>query len=124
MTLWRGCAPPIGNVWRSPEPLKRYAVVFTPRAERQLAELFAYVADQSGESRAESFIGKIIAACHQLATFPVRGNKRDDIRPKLRTIGYAKRVTIAFSADAASEAVAIHGVFYGGQDFGNYPPPF
>jgi hypothetical protein len=32
-------------------------------------------------------------------------------------MGYAKSATIAFSVNATTEAVAIHGVFYGGQDF-------
>ncbi|MCX7384392.1 MAG: type II toxin-antitoxin system RelE/ParE family toxin [Alphaproteobacteria bacterium] len=97
--------------------MKRYAVVFTPRAEHQLAELYAYIADQGGEPRAASYIGKIIAACDALATFPARGTQRDDFRPDLRIMGYAKSVTIAFSVDATTEAVAVHGVFYGGQDF-------
>jgi plasmid stabilization system protein ParE len=97
--------------------MKRYAVVFTPRAERQLARLYGYIADDSGEARAENYVSKIVAACNALSTFPERGAKRDDVRPNLRTMGYAKRVTIAFSVDATMEAVAIHGVFYGGQDF-------
>lgn len=91
-----------------------YAVVFTPPAERQLAELYAFIADHSGAARAEAYIGKIVAACRGLSNFPVCGTRRDEIRPNLRTIGYGRRVTIAFSVDAAT--VAIHGVFYGGQD--------
>ncbi len=97
--------------------MKHYAVVFTPRAERQLASLYRYIADESGEARAETCVGKIVAACHALTTFPMRGNKRDDVRPNPRAMGYAKSVTIAFSVNAATGAVATHGVFHGGQDF-------
>jgi len=97
--------------------MKPYAVVFTPRAERQLTHLYGHIADDSGEVRAENHVGKIVAACQALSTFPERGSKRDDVRPNLRTLGYARRVTIAFSVNAATETVAIHGVFYGGQDF-------
>ena len=97
--------------------MKQYAVIFTPRAERQLAHLYGYIADQSGEARAENHVGKIVAACHALSTFPERGSKRDDIRPNMRTMGYAKSVTIAFSVNSATDTVTIHGVFYGGQDF-------
>ncbi|MGO9741517.1 MAG: type II toxin-antitoxin system RelE/ParE family toxin [Roseiarcus sp.] len=97
--------------------MKQYAVIFTPRAERQLERLYRYIADESGEERAESYVGKIVAACNSLSTFPERGSKRDDVRPNLRSMGHAKRVTIAFSVNATTEAVAIHGVFYGGQDF-------
>jgi len=42
--------------------MKRYAVIFTPRAERQLAHLYGYIADQGGEARAENYVGKIVAA--------------------------------------------------------------
>lgn len=97
--------------------MKRYTVVFTPRAEQQLADLYAYIANDSGEARAEKFVGAIVADCLSLATFPERGSKRDDIRPNLRTKGYALRVTLAFSVDHLAASVAIHGVFYGGQDF-------
>ena len=97
--------------------MKPYTVVFMPRAERQLASLYAYIADDSGEARATSFVGGIIADCLSLATFPERGAKRDDIRPNLRTKGYARPVTIAFSANVTTTVVTIHGVFYGGRGF-------
>ena len=32
-------------------------------------------------------------------------------------MGFTKSVTIAFSVNPTTEAVAVHGVFYGGQDF-------
>ena len=48
-----------------PETLmKQYAVIFTPRAERQLATSIRYIADQSGEARAENYVGGIVADCH------------------------------------------------------------
>jgi plasmid stabilization system protein ParE len=97
--------------------MRRYEVVFTPRAKRQLDALYAYIADDSGEARAEKFVGGIVENCLSLSTFPERGNKRDDIRPNLRIKGYAKSVAIAFSVDVANATVAIHGVFYGGHDY-------
>jgi toxin ParE1/3/4 len=97
--------------------MKQYGVIFTPRAERQLAQLYRYIADDGGEARAENYVGKIVAACHALSSFPERGAKRDNVRPNLRILGYAKSVTIAFSVNNATDTVAIHGVFYGGQDF-------
>lgn len=96
---------------------KRYTVVFTPRGERQLQELYSYIAEHGSKARAERFVGRIIETCLSLSTFPERGTKRGDIRPNLRTMGYARRVTIAFSVDKRARTVAIHGVFYGGQDF-------
>jgi toxin ParE1/3/4 len=97
--------------------MKHYTVIFTPRAVRQLDSLFTYIADHGGETRADSFVSGIVADCLSLSTYPERGTKRDDIRLNLRTKGYTRRVTIAFSVDAVTNIVAIHGVFYGGQDF-------
>jgi toxin ParE1/3/4 len=95
--------------------MKQYSVIFSPRAEAQLANLYSYIADRSGSERAERYVNDIIGFCQNLSTFPERGTKRDDLRPNLRTIGYAQRATIAFSVKP--DRVTIHGVFYGGQDF-------
>ncbi len=40
--------------------MKHYAVVFTPRAERQLSDLYAYIADDSGQVTADRFVGAIV----------------------------------------------------------------
>lgn len=95
--------------------MKQYNVIFSPRAERQLDTLYSYIADHSGEERAERYISDIVAFCQRLSLFPERGTKRDDLRPGLRVVGYAKRVTVAFSVE--SDRVMIHGIFYGGQDY-------
>ncbi|MDR3424939.1 MAG: type II toxin-antitoxin system RelE/ParE family toxin [Alphaproteobacteria bacterium] len=94
-----------------------YAVAFSKRAEKQLDNLYVYIADNSGVARAEDFVGGIVADCLSLETFPERGTKRDDIHPLLRIKSYARRVTIAFSVDHDGLTVMIHGIFYGGQDF-------
>lgn len=97
--------------------MKFYTVIFTPRAEQQLDDLYRYISDNNGKVRADNYVGGIVADCLSLSTFPERGTKRDDIRPNLRTKGYARRVTIAFSVNVMTNTVVIHGVFYGGQDF-------
>ena len=97
--------------------MKLYTVILTPRAERQLADLYEYIADESSEVRAEKYVRGIVADCICLETFPERGHKRDDVRPGLRIKGYRRRITIAFSLNATTLIVAIHGIFYGGQDF-------
>lgn len=90
-------------------------VDFTPLAERQLEDLYAYIADQASERTADAFVARIVASCKKLGRFPQRGTKRDDILPDLRTIGFERRVTIAFVV--LPDQVLIEGVFYGGQDF-------
>ena len=96
---------------------KRYTVVFTPRAEKHLDSIFEYISERGGAERANKFVGRIVDDCSSLSRFPKRGTARDDIRPGLRTKGFARRVTIAFSIDAKNDRVAILGVFYGGRDF-------
>jgi toxin ParE1/3/4 len=97
--------------------MKRFTVIFTPRAERQLSALYVRIADDKGQATADNYIDGIVAECKLLATFPERGTRHDEIRPNLRTKGYARRATIAFSVNLSTEIVVIHGVFYGGQDF-------
>jgi toxin ParE1/3/4 len=99
--------------------MRRYTVIFTPRAERHLESLYAYIATHGGEQRADNYVSRIVTECLSLATFPERGTQRDDVRPNLRIMGFARRVTIAFSINVTTSTVAIHGVFYGGQDFGS-----
>jgi hypothetical protein len=43
------------------------------------------------------------------------GTKREDLLAGLRTVGFERRVTIAFMV--TDETVLIEGIFYGGQDF-------
>jgi toxin ParE1/3/4 len=90
------------------------SVVFTPEAEEQLIALHFYLASAASSEIAERYIDAILEQCESLQTFPVRGTGRDDIRPGLRTIGFRRRVTIAFSI--TDRTVVIHSIFYGGQD--------
>lgn len=90
-------------------------VLFTPRADRQMADLFDYVSDHASEVVATRYLGRIVAFCEALDVFPLRGQQRNDILPGLRTVGFERRITIAFVVE--TEAVLIEGIFYGGQDF-------
>lgn len=91
-------------------------VVYSPRAKQQLTELYLWIVEQSGfPQHATGYVSAIIDYCDALAEFPYRGVARDDLRPGLRTIGFRKRVMIAFAVHA--ETVEVLGVYYGGQDF-------
>ena len=90
-------------------------IAYSERAVAQLEALYKYIADNSGPLRAQGFVGSIVKFCENFSTFPHRGTQRDDIRPGLRTIGFRRRVTIAFTIN--DESVTILGVFYGGQDY-------
>ena len=92
-----------------------YAVVFTPEAEEQLAELYRYIRDKASPEIALRYTTAIVAHCEDLREFPRRAIKRDDIRPGLHITHYMGRAVIAFTVDA--ERVSILGVFYGGRDY-------
>lgn len=97
--------------------MKQYAVVFTPEAEEQLAELYHYIAEKSSADTALRYTTAIVDYCASMKNFPHRGTLRNDIRPGLRTTHYKKKAVIAFFADDATEAVTIVGIFYGGRNF-------
>ena len=92
-----------------------YTVFFTPEAEEQLAELYGYIASAASPDITARFTDGIVTYCENLRTFPLRGIRRDDIRPGLRILGYRKRVAVAFNVDV--ERVNILGIFYGGRAY-------
>jgi toxin ParE1/3/4 len=92
-----------------------HRVVFRAAAEDDLLALYRYVADSSDLARAGSYMERIEQACMNLAAFPERGTRRDDIVPGLRTIGFERRVTIAFRV--LDHVVEILAIAYAGRQF-------
>lgn len=89
--------------------------VFTPEAEQHLVDLYRYIAANGYPETAARFTDSIVAFCEDIATLPLAGKARDDIRPGLRIIGYRRRVVVAFLV--LGEVVVIVGIFYGGRDY-------
>lgn len=89
-------------------------VAFSPEAQDDLRRLYLYIADRSGAPRAIAYLDRIEVCCLGLSDFPERGTRRDDLWPGLRTMGFERRVTIAFTV--AAEAVTVLRVLYGGRD--------
>ncbi|SEE80963.1 type II toxin-antitoxin system RelE/ParE family toxin [Ruania alba] len=92
------------------------SIVYSPRARQQLTDLYRWIAAASGfPDRAEGYVSAIVDYCDGLASFPFVGVARDDLRPGIRTIGFRRRVVIAFAV--TEESVEILGVYYGGRDY-------
>jgi plasmid stabilization system protein ParE len=91
-------------------------VSFSPEAERQILDLYTYIADATSASVAEGYVSAIVEFCQGLGDFPHRGTARDDLRLGLRIIGFRRRVMVAFAVDK-DDRVTIVGVFYGGRDY-------
>ncbi|MCB1264095.1 MAG: type II toxin-antitoxin system RelE/ParE family toxin [Mycobacterium sp.] len=90
-------------------------VVFAPEAEEQLVDLYRYITTAGSPEAADRYTDSIVAFCEELALFPHRGKTRDDIRPGLRTIGFRRRVVVAFVV--LEQTLVIVGIFYGGRDY-------
>jgi toxin ParE1/3/4 len=91
-----------------------YSVIFAPEAEDDLIELYDYIAMQDGSNRAFDYTERIRLFCIGLASFPGRAARRDDLRPGLRTVGFERRVTIAFHVTPG--LVVIDRISYGGRN--------
>ena len=91
-----------------------HRVVFAPEAEADLAAIFDYLAARGGASRALAVTERIVESCRGLALFPVRGTSRNDVRPGVRVIGVARRVSVGFFVQG--DTVTTLRVLYGGRD--------
>ena len=92
-------------------------VILRPAAEDDLTGIYRYIAARSGyPERAIGYIRRIRAFCDTLASFPERGQRRDDLRPGLLVIGFERRVVIAY-AILDNGDIEIGRIFYGGRDY-------
>jgi toxin ParE1/3/4 len=92
----------------------RRKVVFSPEAKADLERLYDYIADNSGPARSLAYIERIEAYCRRFDLVAERGVSRDDIRPGLRSVGFERRVAIAFHVEVRT--VTIDRILYGGRD--------
>jgi toxin ParE1/3/4 len=92
-----------------------HKIVVSNEAREQLDDLYDYIATASSPATALRFNNAILDQLESLRDFPDLGTPRDDILTGLRTIGFRRRVTIAFVVEDTE--VLVVGIFYGGQDF-------
>jgi toxin ParE1/3/4 len=90
-----------------------YRLVFTETAQADVDDLYARIAEKAGPSVAQAYIDRIEAYCAGFTTFPERVVTHSEIRPGLRTIGFERRVTIAFVVKG--DDIVILRVLYGGR---------
>src|SRR2546421_9253541 len=73
-------------------------VVLRPAAEDDLTGIYRYIVARSGyPERAIGYVRRIRAFCDTLATFPERGQRRDDFRPRLLVIGFERRGGVSYT---------------------------
>ena len=92
-------------------------LLLRPLAEADLADIYRYIAEQSGSPEtAIGYIRRIRSHCENLLTFPMMGRARDDLRPGVRIIAFERRVLVAYMLLPSGD-VEIGRVFYGGRDY-------
>jgi len=94
--------------------VRKREVLFSPEAAVDVTGIYDFIAAQSGPARARAYIDRFEKYCGGFALVGERGTLRDDIRPGLRTVGFERRMTIAFHVE--SKRVVIDRVLYAGRD--------
>lgn len=95
--------------------MKERGVVLAPEAANDLNELYDWVAAQASHQVAMGYIERVEAFCRRLSVGSERGQLRSDVRPGLRTTGFERRLTIAFTVD--EETVTVLRVFTAGRNW-------
>lgn len=90
-------------------------VVISPEASADLLALYDWIAGQASPEIALGYIDRLETYVRGLDVASERGTRRDEIRPGLRTVGFERRVTIAFNV--TERQVVVLGFFYGGQNW-------
>ncbi|MGO7985170.1 type II toxin-antitoxin system RelE/ParE family toxin [Rhizobium leguminosarum] len=88
-------------------------VVFRPRAEKDLLDIYAFVAADNSMAAME-FIRRLRQICHGLEDMPERGAPREDFAPGVRILVFERRVTIAYRV--VKDRVQILRLFYAGRN--------
>jgi toxin ParE1/3/4 len=91
-------------------------VRFSEQAWQDAEEIYNWIAAKADSTTAENYISRIIDFCETLRDFPNRGTPRDDIAPRLRTMSFERRATIAYIVEP--DAVRILRVLHHGRDLG------
>jgi toxin ParE1/3/4 len=92
-----------------------YTVIFSAPAEADLFAIYDYIVERAGDAIVLRFVESIETYCLGFAHMPERGTRRQDLRSRLRTVGFRRRATILFEVDRAAQQVIIHGIYYAGR---------
>lgn len=91
------------------------SVVLSPEAETDLVALYDWIAERASPDTALGYIDRLESYIRGFDYAAERGTLRNDIREGLLTVGFERRITIAFNVTA--QEVIVLGLFYGGQNW-------
>ncbi len=87
----------------------------SPEAEADLLALYDWIAERASPQTTLGYIDRLENYVRSFDYASERGTLRNDIREGLRTVGFERRVTIAFNV--TEQKVVVLGFFYGGQNW-------
>jgi toxin ParE1/3/4 len=90
-------------------------VILSPEAEADLLALYDWIAERASPQTALGYIDRLENYIRGFEYASERGTLRSDIRQGLRTVGFERRVTIAFNV--TEQEVVVLGFFYSGQNW-------
>ncbi|WP_417518589.1 type II toxin-antitoxin system RelE/ParE family toxin [Minwuia sp.] len=93
--------------------MKERPVVFAIEAQTDLVAIHDYIAERAGTVIALGYVERIEAFCLGLGDGSERGTRRENLGMGVRTIGFERRATVAFTIDV--NRVTILRIYYGGR---------
>jgi len=90
-------------------------VVLSPDAQADLVSLYDWIADRASSEVALAYVERLEGYVRGFSVASERGTRHDHIRQGLRTIGFERRLTIAF--EVTLDQVTILGFFSGGRNW-------
>ena len=95
--------------------MRRRQVTLTPEALDDLDELIEWMGQRVGAEAALAYATRLEDYCAGLAFASERGQRRDDLRPGVRMIGFGRRVAILFAV--FDDEVTVLRLHYGGRNW-------
>ncbi|XHE11792.1 type II toxin-antitoxin system RelE/ParE family toxin [Agrobacterium deltaense] len=96
--------------------MKYYDVRLSPEAQTDIVRIHARIVEKSGSSvTADRYIDRISGFLSSLNVFPERGTVREEVRPRLRIIGFERSASVAFVVE--DDDVVILRILAKGQEF-------
>lgn len=93
----------------------RREVILSPEAASHLSALYEWMAVQASPEIAIGYITRLEKFVRGFDVASERGTLRDESRDGLRTVGFERRITMAFTV--TDTQVIVLGFFYGGQNW-------
>ncbi len=97
--------------------MRRYRVIFSPEARRDINSLYDWIALNASPMTARRFIEQLETFILKFDLFPRHGTMRADLGKDVRTVPYRKRHTVAFRIVEERGVVEILEINHTGRDF-------